>query len=193
MTNRSPLFDDLVGTDLEGSERERLRRVHDLLVAAGPPPDLPAQLEAAPRSAPSAVLRRRRIAVLALAAALGLGVFALGFLAGDRHSGPQGERVVAMSGTPAAPGATASLTVFKGDAAGNWPMTLTVRGLPPTTGSRPYELWLVRKGKLVALCGYFLAETHGPTVVSMNAPYALKQYDGWVVVVEGSKTPLLTT
>jgi len=32
---RPPNFDDLVGTDLEPAERERLRRAHDLLVAAG--------------------------------------------------------------------------------------------------------------------------------------------------------------
>ena len=36
----SPDFDDLVGTDLDPAERARLERVHDLLMAAGPPPDL---------------------------------------------------------------------------------------------------------------------------------------------------------
>jgi hypothetical protein len=29
--------------------------------------------------------------------------------------------------------------------------------------------------------------------VSLNAPYRLPDFDGWVVVEEGSKTPLLTT
>ena len=33
-----PDFDELVGTDLAPGERERLERVHELLVAAGPPP-----------------------------------------------------------------------------------------------------------------------------------------------------------
>src|ERR671936_1903421 len=37
---RPPDFDELVGPDAEAGERERLRRLHDLLVAAGPPPDL---------------------------------------------------------------------------------------------------------------------------------------------------------
>src|SRR5206468_2040698 len=42
-------FDELVGGgDLEATERERLERVHDLLVAAGPPPELPPALEQAP-------------------------------------------------------------------------------------------------------------------------------------------------
>ena len=36
----TPDFDELVGTDLEPGERARLERVHELLIAAGPPPDL---------------------------------------------------------------------------------------------------------------------------------------------------------
>ena len=40
-----PDFDELVGgDDLPGPERERLQRVHELLVAAGPPPELPPEL-----------------------------------------------------------------------------------------------------------------------------------------------------
>ena len=35
-----PNLDDLIGTDVEPGERERLERVHELLVAAGPPPEL---------------------------------------------------------------------------------------------------------------------------------------------------------
>ena len=42
-------FDDLIDTDdLDDDERARLRRVHDLLVEAGPPPDLPPALETVP-------------------------------------------------------------------------------------------------------------------------------------------------
>ncbi len=33
---RPPNFDELVDPDLDPAERERLRRVHDLLVTAGP-------------------------------------------------------------------------------------------------------------------------------------------------------------
>ena len=33
-----PEFDELVGTDLDPAERARLEHVHDLLLAAGPPP-----------------------------------------------------------------------------------------------------------------------------------------------------------
>ena len=53
---RPPDFDELIGDDVDDLERARLRRVHDLLVAAGPPADMPAAL-AAP---PVVGLRRRR-------------------------------------------------------------------------------------------------------------------------------------
>ena len=45
--SRDPDFDELV-PDAEEGERERLRRVHDMLVAAGPPPELTPQMEAGP-------------------------------------------------------------------------------------------------------------------------------------------------
>ena len=33
----------------------------------------------------------------------------------------------------------------------------------------------------------------GSALVPMNAPYRFDEYDGWVVVEEGSNTPLLST
>ncbi len=98
-----------------------------------------------------------------------------------------------MTGTPSAPSATASLAVFDIDAAGNWPMELTVAGLPPAQSGRPFELWLTRDGELAALCGGFLTDADGSAVVPMNAPYRFDEFDGWVLVEEGSQTPLLTT
>ena len=74
MSERHPDFDELVGPDLDASERERLRRVHDALLAAGPPPDLGPRLGEPPVPSadvvPLAPRRRRRIALVALAAAL---------------------------------------------------------------------------------------------------------------------------
>ena len=65
-------FDELVGgDDLTPEEEVRLRRVHDLLVQAGPPADLPPALET-PTAPPEAeivqfpLLPRRRWAVAAL-------------------------------------------------------------------------------------------------------------------------------
>ena len=73
----TPDFDELVGTDLDPAERERLERVHGLLIAAGPPPDLvePKVVQLAPR--------RRRGVLLALAAAIAVTAFALGAAAVD--------------------------------------------------------------------------------------------------------------
>lgn len=180
---RPPAFDDLVGTDLEPAERTRLERVHQLLLEAGPPPEpLAAAVELQPR--------RRRGAVLAIAAALAVTAFALGAtLVGA--DGRSVDFTVEMAGTPAAADATASLAVFEIDAAGNWPMELTVADLPPE--SRPFELWLTRDGELAARCGGFLTDADGSAVVPLNAPYRFDEFDGWIVVEEGSQSPLLTT
>jgi hypothetical protein len=179
----TPDFDELVGTDLEPAERERLERVHGLLVAAGPPPDLvePKVVQLAPR--------RRRGVLLALAAALAAAAFALG----AALTGPDVEFTETMTGTAAASDARASLAVFELDDAGNWPMELTVSGLPPTGSGRPFELWLTRGGEPAALCGVFLTSPNGSAVVPMNAPYRFADFDGWVIVAGGSETPLLTT
>jgi Anti-sigma-K factor rskA len=182
----TPEFDDLVGDDLDPAERARLERVHDLLVAAGPPP------EPAARVVP---LRphRRRGALLALAAALAVAAFAIGAAVGNHTAGRSVDFVVTMEGTATAPAASASLAVFEADAAGNWPMRMTVSGLDPRGSGKPFELWLTRDGKLAALCGTFLTSDEGRASVPMTAPYDFDEFDGWVVVVEGTKTPLLTT
>ena len=187
MNERGPSFDDLVGTDLDPSERARLLRVHELLIKAGPPPELGAEATVVALHP-----RRRRAALVAVAAALGLGLFAGGWVVGHR-GGPSTFAVVSMTGTAYTTGLRASITIFDVDDAGNWPMELAVEGLEPSADRRPYELWLTRKGELAALCGSFLAEADGRTVVPLNAPYRLKDYDGWVVVAEGSESPLLTT
>jgi hypothetical protein len=183
-----PDFDELVGTDLSPGERERLERVHELLVAAGPPPP-----EVVPVAPVELRPHRRRGALLALAAALAVTAFALGAAVVDGASGRDVDFTETMTGTPSAVDATASLAVFDIDAAGNWPMELTVAGLPPATSGRPFELWLTRDGELAALCGGFLTDADGSAVVPMNAPYRFDGFDGWVVVEEGSRAPLLTT
>ncbi len=188
MSTREPDFDTILGSDLDPAERERLHRVHELLIEAGPPPELGADATVV-----AIYPRGRRLALAAIAATLGLGLFAVGLVVGNRSDGPGTFAVVSMTGTPYTTGLSASITIFDADEAGNWPMELEVEGLEPTPDRRPYELWLTRKGKLAALCGGFLAEADGTTVVPLNAPYRLKDFDGWVVVLEGSESPLLTT
>jgi len=182
-----PDFDDLVGSDLDPAERARLERVHELLVAAGPPPEPPAVV------LPFRSRRRRRGALLAVAAALAVAAFAIGAAVGNHSAGRSVDFVVSMSGTASAPSASASLTVYELDSAGNWPMRMDVAGLAPRSGRRPFELWLTRNGRLAALCGSFVTNTGGTANVPLNAPYRFDEYDGWVVVEEGTKTPLLAT
>ena len=192
MTTSGPGFDDLVGNDLAAEERARLERVHELLIAAGPPAELPPHLATPPPEPKATVIpiRRGRWRTAGLAAAATLLIaFGAGWLVGDRHGATRVERTVTMTG---AAGAHASLAVLSADVAGNWPMRMTVTGLPPLGQGRTYALWLTKKGKLRSPCGTFTVGK-GTTTVHLNAPYRLIEYTGWVVVVSGTKTPLLRT
>lgn len=184
---RPPEFDDLIGTELETDERERLRCVHELLVATGPPPELPPTLRTLPAERPTALLpRRRRFALAAIAAGLAAAAFGGGFLVGGRDVTPQ--YVVALAGTQLAQGARGAIEVLPADADGNWPMRVTVSDLAAGT----YELWLTRAGKPVDACGTF-AVAGSKTSISLSVPYKLKSYDGWIVTRRGSTQALLTT
>lgn len=176
-----PDFDELVGGALEPRERAQLRRAHEALLAAGPPPELPASL-VRPRAS-----RRARPLLLPLAAALAVGAAFLGGWFAGGAGGDAPEFTLGMRGTAEAPAAVADLAVFPIDAAGNWPMEMTVSGLPEGR----YELVLTRAGKPAASCGHFLVR--GRTVTSLNAPYLLKDYDGWAVIRPGSARILLRT
>ena len=198
MSGKPPDLRDLVGDDVPRHELERLGRIHELLVRAGPPPELPDELVEAPETdATVALLPKRHWRPLAaLAAALALAAFGTGWLAASaRDSGgetfPAIDFRVPMQGTAAAPNAVASIAVAERDDAGNWPMAMTIRGLPALPEGQDYELWLTRKGKLVASCGTF--HTNDDTVTYLNAPYRLSQYDGWVVTRVGDERVLLRT
>ncbi len=172
-----PNFDELVGTDLSPAERERLRRVHDLLVAAGPPPEMP-QLLASP---PLRALPRRRVAALLLAAALALGAFGGGWLLGAKNDEFDVRRAVPMRATANAPNASALFELGYPDDDGNWPMLVTVRGLKPLPDGGYYELLLTKDGRPVAVCGSFKVKSQGATTVRLGASYELSDFDGWVV------------
>ena len=184
---RPPDFDDLVGPEVEQAERARLRAVHDLLVQAGPPAELSPELEAGPTLALTLQRRQRRGGrkVLLLAAALAL--VAMAFLAGyitgnGKGDGLSSGTTMSLVGTQAAPGALASLRIQPADAAGNWPMKISVTGLPKLPPHGYYTVYLVRNGKPFAPCGYFVIS--GPdrgTSVWLNAPYKLQPRDTWVV------------
>jgi hypothetical protein len=68
------------------------------------------------------------------------------------------------------------------DEAGNWPMRLSVTGLPKLPEHGYYEVYLTRKGKPFAPCGVFVvAGKAGAISVHLNAPYKVRTGDSWVV------------
>jgi hypothetical protein len=185
---RTPDFDDIVGDDLDHEERERLERVHNLLVIAGPPPELTPEMERGPTLAmtlggPSRRRIERRVALLAAAVLVLVVAFLGGYLAGHGNAGSLASgHTLKLVGTAKAPGALAALHVQDADAAGNWPMNLSATGLPKLPPHGYYEVFLTRNGKIFAPCGVFLVKDPKAAVsVQLNAPYDLHSGDGWVV------------
>lgn len=203
-----PSFEEL----MEGAspdEEARLRRVHDLLVAAGAPPELPPSLEQPPvikRERPPALttLPRRRLgAVLVAAAGIAAAAFFAGYVIADNGSGPTSDVVsIPMRPTAAARGSAAVLAVQRGSDT-NVPMTLTVSNLRHLPRGGYYELWLTRKvrkdgkttQKMIVSCGTFL-QSADRVEVKMNAPYTLDKQAGWVITrhLRGAETnPVVLT
>jgi hypothetical protein len=192
---RTPEFDDLVEGVESAEERDRLRRVHDLLVAAGPPAELSPALAVAPNAPPaeeeepdtSWLPPRRLGAALLAGAAVAAAAFGIGYLVGDTNETAE------PSAAPAAPArvvalrpetdsnAAASISVGRRNAEGNWPMTLTVRGLDQLPTGDYYTLALTRNGKPVVTCGTFNVAPDDATTVRMVAAYDLKGFDGWAI------------
>ena len=185
-----PDLDELIGAETTGAERERLRQTHELLLQAGPPPELPPSLQKAPSFGVTPLRRRRvvkRRALVLLAAALSvIAVFFAGYsVRGGGSGATRGsqniEATLALKGTSAAPNAHATLAVWR-PRNNNWPMTLSVIGLPQLANRAYYEVYLVRTGRPWVLCGTFRGA--GPSkglTVALNAPYALRPGDSWYV------------
>jgi Anti-sigma-K factor rskA len=184
-------FDDILGgDDLTPAEEARLRRMHELLLEAGPPPDLSPELAAPPVTGDADppevayLFRRRRglTAVLALAAALA--AFAGGYAFGHGKAKPTAFASVRDVPMHGAPGTRGIIRVAAADAVGNWPMLVEVSGLPEQANRRAYyELWLTRDGKPFVPCGSF--RVHGKTTrVRLSVPYSLRRSLGWVVTVQ---------
>ena len=181
-------FEDLVETtELSAEEEARLRRVHELLVQAGPPPDLPPGLERPPTAPTEGELvlfpllpRRRWPFVAVAAAALVVLAFGGGYLVGHAKKKPTSfvtQRVVPMHGS----NALALLRVAPRDSAGNWPMQLEVNNLPTQKARGDYyELWLTRHGKATVPCGSFRVNER-TTTVRLSVPYDFRRFQGWVV------------
>jgi hypothetical protein len=191
----SKRFDELVGDIEDPAERERLRRVHQLLLSVDPPPEVSSVLRTPPAAEPVRQLprRRRRTTLALIAAVLVAASFGAGWLASARIGDEEAVRVIPMAGTAQAAGASASIELLPDDESGNWPMNLRISGLTPSRDRNDwYELWLTKDGKPVDPCGRFTVHA-GLTTVVLSVPYGLRQYDGWIVTRHGSEVALLTT
>ena len=189
--NREPTLDELIGADTTGAERQRLQHVHELLLEAGPPPEVSPELEQGPNLKMTVGKRRRVVrqrALLLLAASLAvLLVFLGGYAVGNQKGSTKSATAVSLKlmGTSAVPNAQASLEVWHRHA-GNWPMTLTAVGLPKLAPHRYYEVYLIRDGKISGSCGTFRATNSRRAVtVTLNSPYTLEKGDSWVVTRPG--------
>jgi hypothetical protein len=194
MNPRPPDFDELVGREVDPTERERLMRVHDLLVEAGPPPELSPQLANVqwPDEAlgPLGVRRRERqrrrspLLVAAVLLTVAVAGFLLGQASGDgSKNGFDTRRVVHLDGTRLDRDAQATLQLGARSRDGNWPMLLHVTSLQRLPEGGYYDLYLTRDGKPIALCGSFNVDADGEAIISLSAAYDLGHFDrnGWVV------------
>jgi len=201
---REPDFNEFVGEDVPAEERERLRRAHDLLLAAGPMPELPPGLEEPSLGDRPARLEenvyqllpsRRTGAALALAAAIALIAFVGGYTAGFRHDGFATQYSVPMHGASGL-AASAKIQIGKRDSHGNWPLRVEAKGLPNLKRGY-YEMYLTR-GKHVWTCGTFAGGGQSTVKVRLTVPYSFRGGDGWIVTKQlpGQETPgpiVLTT
>jgi hypothetical protein len=191
-------FDELVDGVESPEERDRLRRVHELLIQAGPPPELSPALASmsAPDEEPAdeadvAWLPPRRLgAALVLAATLVLASFAVGYFAGNNRSNGENEtlkvtRTVVLHGEGAETGV---VSVGEVDADGNIPMVITVRGLAPLPEGDYYSLALTKGGKPIVTCTTFNVGDRGTNTVDLVAAYDLQGFDGWAVTHWHAKT-----
>ena len=196
-----PNFDELAGgSDLGPEEAARLARVHDLLVAAGPPPELPPhlrepELELGRRDNVHVLPRRRAGMLLGIAAAIAVIALLGGYALGQRHARFPEAGSVQMHSTVAASAASAVIHVGEADSAGNWPLKVDVKNLPALPKGQYYEMFLSRDGnRRAASCGTFVVSGSSDEV-RLNAPYHLRAFDGWIVTREGpgSRHPVVLT
>ena len=193
---RPPDFDDLVEDIESPEERERLLKVHELLVASGPPADLSPAL-ATPPSAPPAedeeldvswLPPRRLGAALLAGASIAAAAFGVGYIVGQEPADPpaaapsaQPARVISLRPSDQNKTSGASIRLGQRGADGNWPMTLIVRGLDHLPSGDYYSLVLTKKGKPVVTCGTFNVAPTGATTVDLIAAYDLEGFDAWAI------------
>jgi hypothetical protein len=175
-----PEFRDLVGDDLAPEERERLERVHGLLIAAGPPPELPPELAEVPTERPAAepiaLPRRRAGAALALAAAIALIAFVGGYIAGHSKTSPfESVRTVKLGNQKS----SATVEVGPKDTNGNTPMLVKVKGLQPLPADDYYVLFMTKNGKAIVRCVTFNVRNGKTATLRFPVAYDPSEFDGF--------------
>jgi len=180
VSSTPPEFRDLVGDDLPAEERARLEHVHEMLIAAGPPPELPPELAQVPteRAAaePIGLPRRRAGAALALAAAIALIAFLGGYIAGhSKGNAFESVRTVKLGNQKA----SAVVKLGPTDSNGNTPMQVKVKGLPPLPPDDYYVLFMTKGGKPVVECGTFHVSTRESVTLPFTVAYDPSSFDGF--------------
>lgn len=189
--NRPPDLEELMNGVEDPAERERIRRVHELLLETEAPPELSSQLLTPPPARGHTLFPRRllRPRTVLVAAAL-LGAFLVGFLAGSPGSdqGPAaGMRITETIQLDGEGNDTGAIGIGASDEKGNWPMVVSVWGLEHLTDGDYYKVSLTRDGEAVVTCGTFNVSGR-QTTVRMIAAYNLKGFDGWVVTLWDAQT-----
>jgi hypothetical protein len=195
----NPDFDRLVDpSDLSPEDEARLRRVHAMLIEAGPPQELPDAIGRAPATPSGNVValssrRRRPLMGLLIAAAVAAACFGGGYvLANQAHSGKGAIHVVRVVPMQGVQNSEAALRVGSADGNGNWPIQLTVQGLTPLQDdSRYYLMVLQGNGKRPVFCGSFEVSGKGATTVTFNVAYKITNDTKWIVtrMAPGMKYP----
>jgi anti-sigma-K factor RskA len=189
-------FDDLVEGIESPEERERLLKVHQLLLASGPPAELPPALASSPGAPPAedeepdvAWLPPRRLGAALLAgAAIAGAAFGVGYIVGQEPADPpaaappaQPASVISLRPSDQNDTSGASINLGQRGDDGNLPMTLTVRGLEHLPSGDYYSLVLMKQGKPVVTCGTFNVAQEGATTVELVAAYDLEGFDAWAI------------
>ena len=191
---KQPDFDEIVGTDGSPEELAELRQVHNLLLSAEPPPELPERRR-------KKALRRRPVlvrtwAVAAFGFAAVLASLTAGLAIGRTFHGGEAHQAFSrtMHGIGTATLASAVIKVGSEDTSGNRTLRMAVHSLPSLQRGY-YTLYLTEKGKPLVACGVFRTGITGNANVSMNAPADLAEYDGWIVsaIVPGQPSRVLLT
>jgi len=180
-------FDELIGAEPAGAERARLRSVHELLIEAGPPPEVPPELEAGPSLAMTLsrfrlFTKRKRLPIITVAAAV-IVALVIGISAGLRGGNGTHYPTFVMRGVAFGSGARGQLELLPAKGT-TQPMKLEVTGLP-AIGKKRYTVYLVRNGARVTSCGSFtISDETKETTVQLTSPYRAKGTDTWWVTVQ---------